>query len=174
MEISKYMQKWREQYNEPLGKHHEASTITLEGLCGATTWFELSFNQGTGCCMESSWWGGREEAGRPGQRRVRGPAGDDGRGLAWSQRDGKACRVGLVGPPGERDAEWAAGGRWDQTPPCTWPLRSLKPVWSLICSVPSPCLLQFLEVYLLSLCGLAELVHKLAHGHQHRQDQPGG
>lgn len=47
-------------------------------------------------------------------------------------------------------------------------------MWSLICSVPSQRPLQFLEVYLLSLCGLAELVHKLAHSHQHRQDQPGG
>ena len=60
--------------------------------------------------MESSWWGGREEAGRPDQRLARGPAGDDGHGLARSQRDGRACRVGLVGLPEEWAAEWATGG----------------------------------------------------------------
>lgn len=40
--------------------------------------------------------------------------------------------------------------------------------------LPCPVQAPSSKAYLLSLCCFAELVHKLAHGHQHREDQPGG
>lgn len=100
-----------------------------------------------------------------------------GFGLAWSNSDGKVCSESVQrwGWPGflvdgmQGGLQW----KWNQTPPCAWHVQGVRPAYiPFSISLPSR-VGTGSWAHLFSLCCFAELVHKLAHGHQHRQDQAG-
>lgn len=104
----------------------------------------------------------------------------DRMGVAWcgATLRGKHARSQCRGGAGR--ASWWTGFRVGyggdgiryHLAPGTYGVRNQRRPRSV--SFPSPRRPQLLGAYLLSLCCLAELVYKLAHSHQHRQDQPSG
>lgn len=78
-----------------------------------------------------------------------------------------SAEEGLARLPGGSDAGELWGGR-AQTAPCAWHTGGVTPVQtSSFCLPLFPVRAPDYGAHLLSLCCFAELVHKLAHGHQH-------
>lgn len=91
----------------------------------------------------------------------------------WDSALRVSAEVGLAGLPGGWDARWAMVRMGADTTVCLEQRRCHTSPDPVLCpSVLKPALLP--GAYLFSLCCFAELVHKLAHSHEHRQDQPCG